>query len=200
MPERHPARDAICDAMVELMESHPFESVTVTELTRAAGVSRRSFYQHFETVYDVLQAIEDDYIDAFPGELKATSDLSEQLREHGVASASEEAYAELIARNFRRYRLLTGPNGDASFKPRMRNRITRIMRQALEPELGSGPRTEVAVTMLAGTRMYAMDWWAAHADEVDAVAYSRYVSELTVAAMNAMVGAARTSSQDLRAR
>ena len=200
MDRSHPTYDRICEAMLDLMETRPFEEVSVTELCARAGVSRTSFYRHFDGVYEVLQGIEDAYVDAFPGELRATSDLAGQLRAHTPASTAEEGYAELIARNFRRYRLLTGPNGDASFKPRMRNRVTRIMRQALEPELGSGPKTDVAVTMLAGTRMSAMDWWAAHATEVDAVAYSRYVSELTVAAMNAMVDAARTSAQDLRAK
>ena len=200
MDQSSPARDRICNAMLDLMETRPFEEVSITELCKRAGVSRTSFYRFFDSVYDVLQAIEDAYSHEIPGERAATSSLSEHLRPADARDYSETEFAEVIAQNFRVYRLITGANGDPSFKARMRNRVTRTMQQALEPALGTGPRAQAAATMLAGTRMYAMDWWAAHATEVDAAAYSRYVSELTVAAMNAMVDAARTSSQDLRAK
>lgn len=38
----------------ELADSKPLESITVTELTKACGVSRGTFYNHFLDIYDLI--------------------------------------------------------------------------------------------------------------------------------------------------
>lgn len=42
-------------ALLELMQKKPFASITITELTRRAGVGRVSFYRNFDSKEDVLR-------------------------------------------------------------------------------------------------------------------------------------------------
>ncbi|MGN0707656.1 MAG: TetR/AcrR family transcriptional regulator [Faecalibacterium sp.] len=48
-------RECITTALLELMETQPFESIAITALTRRAGVSRTSFYRNFSSKEDVLR-------------------------------------------------------------------------------------------------------------------------------------------------
>ena len=48
---------AIKDALLQLLESRKLADVTVSELAREAGVSRSTFYQHYDNPADVYDAL-----------------------------------------------------------------------------------------------------------------------------------------------
>jgi AcrR family transcriptional regulator len=50
-------RDAIAEAMRELLKTHRLDAVTVQEVVELAAVSRQTFYAHFETKYSVVAAL-----------------------------------------------------------------------------------------------------------------------------------------------
>ncbi|MCI8468887.1 MAG: TetR/AcrR family transcriptional regulator [Eggerthellaceae bacterium] len=45
----------VVDATAELALSKPFEALTVSAICKAAGISRTSFYYHFDDKYEVVQ-------------------------------------------------------------------------------------------------------------------------------------------------
>ena len=45
----------LAQTLNELMAEKPFEKITVSELTKRAGVNRQTFYYHFETIVDLLR-------------------------------------------------------------------------------------------------------------------------------------------------
>ena len=47
-------RDCIMDALLRLMQTKPLADISITELTRTAGVGRASFYRNFKSRQDVL--------------------------------------------------------------------------------------------------------------------------------------------------
>lgn len=47
-------RDCITDALLRLMQTKPLAEISITELTRTAGVGRVSFYRNFASRQDVL--------------------------------------------------------------------------------------------------------------------------------------------------
>lgn len=47
-------KECIYTALILLMEQHSYDKITVTDITKKAGVSRMSFYRHFDSKDDVI--------------------------------------------------------------------------------------------------------------------------------------------------
>lgn len=69
-------------ALLALLEKKDIEFISVTEITKKAGVNRSTFYLHYENVYDLLeetiQNLNKKFIDSFalkaPFEIKSQKD------------------------------------------------------------------------------------------------------------------------------
>ena len=48
-------KQALAQALKELMAQKPIEKITVHDLTERCGIRRQNFYYHFEDVYDLLR-------------------------------------------------------------------------------------------------------------------------------------------------
>lgn len=53
-------RTCLRAALIQLLDSREMEDITVSELTRKAGVSRTAFYSNYQTVNDILSDIIDE--------------------------------------------------------------------------------------------------------------------------------------------
>lgn len=70
------SKNAIEKALIELLqEGHELDSISVTELSEKALVNRGTFYNHYQTVDDVLAGIEDEFMESLSLALVRT-DLS----------------------------------------------------------------------------------------------------------------------------
>lgn len=66
----------ITEALLNLMEKEPFEDITVTDITREAGVARLTFYRHFENKEQVLLAHLDAVFESYLSELLKMDDMN----------------------------------------------------------------------------------------------------------------------------
>lgn len=48
-------KQAFCDSLKELMKHKAFSKITVSELIRECNVNRKTFYYHFEDIYELLK-------------------------------------------------------------------------------------------------------------------------------------------------
>ena len=48
------AVDCIYEALVILMETKPYKEITITDITRKAGVSRMAYYRNYQDKDDIL--------------------------------------------------------------------------------------------------------------------------------------------------
>lgn len=62
-------RESIRTALLELMDSKEFSSITISDLVKRAGVSRQSFYRNYTSKEDVIIEIEETTLTAFEGSL-----------------------------------------------------------------------------------------------------------------------------------
>lgn len=52
--KRQKTKQAIEDAMVQLLAEQPFDQITTVKLAEIAGISRSSFYTHYKDKYDMI--------------------------------------------------------------------------------------------------------------------------------------------------
>lgn len=63
------ARRSLAVALIQLMQTHDFHKISITQLTQTAGVSRMTYYRHYqnkqEILYDYVKKIDNDlpYVD-----------------------------------------------------------------------------------------------------------------------------------------
>ena len=57
MPDTYSTKQAMADALKELLAARPFSKVSVSELCEACGMNRKSFYYHFQDKYALLNWI-----------------------------------------------------------------------------------------------------------------------------------------------
>ena len=80
-------REAIVTAVRELLEQRSFEELSVSAISKRAGITRSGFYFYFESKYDVLALIFDE----------ATHEL-EELTHYFAPRAADETPAEFATR------------------------------------------------------------------------------------------------------
>ncbi|MBQ9007014.1 MAG: TetR/AcrR family transcriptional regulator C-terminal domain-containing protein [Atopobiaceae bacterium] len=65
---------ALSEAFSELLKEKPFEQITVTDITRKAGVNRQTFYYHFRDLYDLIAFSVKQHIHAILPDMDSTTD------------------------------------------------------------------------------------------------------------------------------
>jgi AcrR family transcriptional regulator len=63
-------RKAIHSAMTMLLSKKPIEEITVTELSDAAEINRKTFYSYYNSVYMVAEEMEDEIVERFEDTLR----------------------------------------------------------------------------------------------------------------------------------
>jgi len=57
--------DSFQDTLLELMNKQPYETITITDLARCSGLTRSTFYAHFETKDQLLESVIHGLLDEF---------------------------------------------------------------------------------------------------------------------------------------
>lgn len=146
----------ICRKLLEMMEEKPFLKIKVKQLCEYAEISRSTFYVYFDSIYDVVQKIEDDLLFRVP----------EDGDYRSLQSVDSLAYAR---DNLRVLKLLTGPNGDPSFESRLANRNRATTQHFLRDRSRSGELTteeELINAFLEGGKYQLLQWWGKNEDKI----------------------------------
>lgn len=59
------SKTLICDALLRLMEQHPYEEITVKQIALEAKLVRKTFYRNFDSKEDVLESIFDTIVNEY---------------------------------------------------------------------------------------------------------------------------------------
>jgi AcrR family transcriptional regulator len=73
------SRAALYAALVTLLDARPMTTITVSDVTREAGVSRPTFYRNFEKLGDILIARLDELFDDFRAEASVSDRSTREL-------------------------------------------------------------------------------------------------------------------------
>ena len=169
----------ICDAMLSLMKEKPFDKIKVTEVANMAHISRSTFYMYYDSLYDALQALEDDFIAHFIDE-----------KEVGIQIDNRQVIDNFayVRDHMDIFDVLTGANGDPSFTARMTNRSKRILAKIAKESHSSLNETQIMMinqfTMSGKIQLFR--WWSEHKNEIS-VNEIIYIMELLNQSINEIV-------------
>ncbi len=158
-------KQIIRDTMIDLMQEKNFFDVTVTELAKAAGISRTGFYNHYDSVFDVVQDIEDEFIKGIDRSYNV-----EVLLHDGFTRQNHDRIEEQVRylqKNIKTVKALCGTYGDPAFQARLANRTDKILSKTFSEKKGTAPLDqELTSEFLAGGQWYIYRWCAFHEHEI----------------------------------
>ncbi|MFS0862290.1 TetR/AcrR family transcriptional regulator [Fredinandcohnia sp. 179-A 10B2 NHS] len=66
------------DSLMKLLKEKPISSITIKEICELADINRSTFYSHFSDQYDLLNSIEDEFIEGMVSTLSKYNFSSEE--------------------------------------------------------------------------------------------------------------------------
>jgi AcrR family transcriptional regulator len=139
-------RTLLRQALVELIEEHGFERLTVGQITERAMVSRAAFYRNYRDKYQLVEQIFDEAMAELLGTMTDSPDTPELDR--------WTAFFEHIDRYHRLYGALLGSNGSTWFARRMHATLAGMTAQHVPQQPG-----DLVPTLLGGMFLQAITWW-----------------------------------------
>lgn len=120
-------KQRIRDQLLEMMKTQDVGAIKVTALADGAEVSRSTFYTYYDSVYAVLQDIEDRYFRDFGRAMAPTAELQFDDRYFDEPAPMVVAALEYLHSQQDLVAVLRGAHGDGVFQYRGR----RVIRQTL---------------------------------------------------------------------
>jgi AcrR family transcriptional regulator/catechol 2,3-dioxygenase-like lactoylglutathione lyase family enzyme len=178
---RASSRETLAEAACELFLEQGFETTTVADITRRAGVSRSSFFNYFASKSDILWSGLDERIGEFEAHLTAQErpDAAAAVRAAAI-SVSEDFAPDSLALalvNAAAMGLAEELEREASFR---RSRIARAVADRLLRAGADRLQADVAGAAWGGAVLGALDAWA-H-DGAGRTSLARFVSRAADAA------------------
>lgn len=75
---------ALKEAFLELRHSKPIDKITVTELSKLAGINKATFYLHYSDIYSLADEMEDEVIDDILSEIQGLNKFFDDPRQHSA--------------------------------------------------------------------------------------------------------------------
>ena len=172
------AEHQICATLLDMMESTPYTEIKASDLAKRAGVSRSSFYFYFDSVYAVLDRLENDFIHGISDDYTTIYKLS--MNRSGRIGTKETIRPTIafVGRNLRQFRLLSGPNGSPTFQEKLLKRAESVGVVLYCDGKLSRQEIMLRFNTMAGAQWYIYRWWSNHEQEVSQEEIIDYVAKL----------------------
>jgi AcrR family transcriptional regulator len=158
-------RDVLGDALVALMQEKPFESITVQHVLDRAGVSRSTFYEHYEDKNDLLLSDAAEFFEAMSTALSKHGDKSNRV------APVEEFFAHVAEqRQFHDALVASGKiqdlweMGEEYFARGIEQRLAELPGVRAMPP----PRPAALARAFAGALFSLLSWWIQSDPEMSA--------------------------------
>lgn len=149
-------RDRLGDALIELIQEKPFDSVTVQEVLDRAAVGRSTFYVHYRDKDDLFLSDVDEFLEAMATMLSRGKEESDRV------APVRELFAH-IAEEQRLYNALVASGRIHDFLEMARGHFARGIERRLAGSprargVAPAPRGAIAHA-LAGALLSLLSWW-----------------------------------------
>ena len=170
-------RKAIHGAMTMLLSKKPIEDITVTELSDAAEINRKTFYNYYSNVYMVAEEMEDEIVERF-GETLREIDFDTLLKD---PVAAFNTLARLITSDLDFYENILTNRNQISFLQKIITSLKQRMRVLyLDPDSPDSELQEYMLEYIVSGLVSVFQKWFANGRKTDIEVLSRYISMLAV--------------------
>lgn len=168
-------RKKLMDAFWAQYISTPIEKITISTITKSAGVHRSTFYEYFKDIYDLLEQLEDDLLE----QLKSKFIPLAQINISRLKDASPSATATMPPDlgNFIHTTLsffteygdllyyLSGPSGDPAFRKKLYHLFKpTFMTMHAIPE--NSPYADYLSSFVFAVILNNLEYWFEHKDSI----------------------------------
>jgi AcrR family transcriptional regulator len=155
-------RQALRQALIELIQLKGYSKTTVKDITQHAGLNRSTFYLHFQNKDDLLTSGFEELWDGLKSSLPLGLLEESEHPVHISRAALVKDYQRL--EEFRPfYRALLGRNGAALFKRRLRDQVLASIRELLAGSFRTHSEQELirdaSLAFLSAAYLGLLDWW-----------------------------------------
>lgn len=163
MENRENVKKKIQKTFLNMVKTMPVEDIKVKELVSLAGVSRSSFYVYYDSVWDVLQEIEEEFWNSAYN-IKRPA-LEQNQPDNNDAVAHE--IIDYLKEHSDVMEAMTAREGDAAYLSTWMKGI----RQQIALWSGEAPgsisaRTTLLTEFTAGGIQRMLSYWSSHRDEI----------------------------------
>ena len=152
------SRKKMQDTLLELLRSKPYSKITITEINREAELSRRTFYEHFETKDDLLISLLDNVLEPIFSAL--TQDTLAFFQGKDDASAIVLLFNQW-KENYKVLSLVRNTNCDLLMLSRFTDWFRKIYQEAVVPEFKTEDEliAEYTLNLIAGAYFRVITSW-----------------------------------------
>ena len=170
-------RKAIHGAMTMLLSKKPIEEITVTELSDAAEINRKTFYNYYSNVYMVAEEMEDEIVERF-GETLREIDFDTLLKD---PVAAFNTLARLITSDLDFYENILTNRNQISFLQKIITSLKQRMRVLyLDPDSPDSELQEYMLEYIVSGLVSVYQKWFTNGRKTDIEVLSKYMSMLAV--------------------
>jgi AcrR family transcriptional regulator len=149
----------ILDALLSLSIEKGFSALTVSDITKSAGINRATFYRHYKDKFDLLDSYTRTVYELLDAPFEAKPRKSNKADADQVFQRLVTIFDHIRA-NANFYRVMLGRNGDPMFTNRIRQYVEKRIRRSLPAEL---PKDDTAIDMFvsysSSASVGAVLWW-----------------------------------------
>ncbi|WP_039042949.1 TetR/AcrR family transcriptional regulator [Sporosarcina sp. ZBG7A] len=117
-------KEAIREALIDLIEEKGFEAITVKDLTTRAKINRGTFYAHYQDKYDLLTKCEEEFMQEMADRI--IKNYPNILADIEASTPTTPPFTiivsifEYIDQNRKFMKAMLGPKGDLSFQTKLK--------------------------------------------------------------------------------
>lgn len=150
----------IVDALIALTIKHGFSSITVSDITKFAGINRATFYRHYKDKFDVLDKYAQNVYELLDNPIEKSQKIHQnthQMPENLVRIFEHvREYATF-------YRVMLGKHGDPGFTEKIRQYIQKRIWRTLPDSLQTKNLSiDLYVQYSSSASLGAILWWLEH--------------------------------------
>ena len=150
--------------LIEMIEEMPINVIKVKSLVKRANISRSAFYIYYDSVYAVLQQIEDEFFEGFIASDPMPLD-ERYLHEPYPGLVKNLNFAK---QNVNILHALLGPHGDSAFQARMAAVIRKNLKVLTRGLPYSDIHYKIIQEFFVGGQQNMIRFWSSHAADISA--------------------------------